>query len=187
VEVIVGIVLCAVVSLGVSVYLRFFASEGARSRPFEDWCRTRPLVVALRCQPGSAIEVYEKLRYLIEPSPYFSNSAGRFPWQHYVVSVDGRRLEDDVITLSVTACRQPKLRETRPDLSRAIDELGREAGELIDEVWLHGQLHTVNRRVKVERENMAWVGDFDDAGELSVTAMIGQPVWLKETLEKSAA
>jgi hypothetical protein len=187
VEVIVGIVLCAVVSLGVSIYLRFFASEGARNRPFEDWCRSRPLVVALRCQPGSAVDVYELLRRVVEPSPYFSNSAGRYPWQHYVVSLDGHRASDDVVVLRVTTCRQPRLHESRPDIAKALDLLASEAGELIEEIWLHGQFHSVNRRVGVERDNMAWLGDVDDAGHMEVSAMIGQPLWLKETLDREAA
>lgn len=186
-EVIVGLVLCAVVSLGVSIYLRYFATEGARNRPFENWCRSKPLIMAIRCQSDCGVDVYERLRYHIEPNPYFANSQGRYPWQHYVVRVDARRHHDDVVLLYVTACRQPKLRENRPDLPKAIDAFGQEVSELVDEVWLHGQLHTVNRRVGFEKENMAWLGDFDPSGQLSVSAMIGQPVWLKETLAKSAA
>jgi hypothetical protein len=185
-EIIIGLVLCGFVSIGVTLYLRYFATEGARHRPFERWCRGHPLLLAFRCQPGMAIDVYEIVRRAIEPHDYFANSQGRYPWQHYVVHVDGRRLANDVIAVFVVGCRQPRLREHRPDLPRAIDEVGHEAAGSIDEVWLHGQLHAVNRVTGVHRDQMAWIGTLGEDGTLDVHAMIGQPPWLKETLDAAA-
>lgn len=181
-EPIIGVLLAFTISIGLRFYFRFFAAEGARVLPFEKWCRGLPVVAAFRCRPGTTVDVYEDVRRVIEPVEGFLNSSGRYPWQHYIVSVDCRRLTETVIVLHVTGCRQHKVRDRYEDLGQALIEIGRRGGERIEEVWLHGQLHAINRVIGVERENAAWSGDFAEDGSPQVSAMIGQPPWLTSTL-----
>jgi len=185
VELIFGFIMCGLVTVAVHLYLRLFAVDGARHRPFEQWCGTHPLVMALRCQPGAAIEVYERLRRYIEPADSFANTQGRYPWQHYAVHLDGRRSDGDLVLLFVTGCRQPRAREHPPDLARAIEGLGKDVAPLVDEVWLHGHLHTENRRRSIDKERLAWLGTFEQSGELQVNAMIGRPPWLSTDLTRA--
>jgi hypothetical protein len=70
-------------------------------------------------------------------------------------------------------------------VARSITDIGRVAGDRIEEVWLHGQFHAVNRVIGVQREMAGWLGDFTPEGHLNVAAMIGQPPWLVETLASS--
>jgi hypothetical protein len=182
-EPIIGFCIAFVLAIVIPIYLRFFAAEGARSKPFERWCRTHPVVAAFRCPPEETVEVYEQVRREIEPKGDFFNSAGRFPWQHYVVTVDCRRLSPEVIIFQVTGCRSMKIHDAKPDLTKSIDALGVAVGDRVDEVWLHGQLHAVRRTLGVEREGAAWLGEFDEQGRLELNGMIGQPTWLAETVE----
>src|SRR4051812_44770108 len=98
-EPLIGVVVAFAVSIGVRVYFRYFAAGGVRVKAFEQWCRGRPVVAAFRCTPGTSVDVYEGVRRVIEPVEGFLNSSGRFPWQHYVVSVDCARVNDSVIVL----------------------------------------------------------------------------------------
>jgi hypothetical protein len=183
-ELIFGVIVAFALSIILRIYFRFFAVDSARVKPFEQWCGTHPLVLAFRCPPEETVEVYEVVRRQIEPWKGFINTAGRYPWQHYVVGVDCRRLSEEVIAFYVTSCRPQKVREKRwPDVSKSIEEIGRIAGDRIDEVWLHGQFHTVNRVIPVDRTLAAWHGEFARSGELDVAAMIGQPPWLAETVK----
>jgi hypothetical protein len=177
-EPIIGVVVAFSISLGLRFYFRYFAAEGVRVLPFEQWCRSRPVVAAFRCAPGTSIDVYEGVRRVVEPVDVFLNSSGRFPWQHYAVSVDCSRVSDSVIVLHVTGCRQLKVRDQTGSLPAALVDIGRVGGPRIEEVWLHGQLHAINRVIKVERENAAWSGTFAEDGAPDVAAMIGQPPWL---------
>lgn len=178
----IGALVAFTLSIGLRIYFRYFAAEGARVAPFEKWCRTRPIVAAFRCTPGTTVDVYEQVRRVVEPVDSFLNSSGRFPWQHYIVSVDCTRASATVIVLHVTGCRPHKVRDASEELGRALQEIGRRGGDRIEEVWLHGQLHAINRVIGVERENAAWSGGFAEDGTLDVAAMIGQPPWLVEAL-----
>lgn len=180
-ELIFGVIMMFVISLWIRFYMRYLAADGARVKPFEQWCRTQPLVLAFRCPQNETVDVYEIVRRAIEPWDSFTNSAGRYPWQHYVVDVDCKRLSDDIIAFYVTSCRPAKVRE-KPlqDVSKSVIEIGKAAGTRIEEVWLHGQFHAVNRVIGTEREKAGWLGAFREDGELEVAAMIGQPPWLKE-------
>jgi hypothetical protein len=179
-EPIIGFCIAFVLAIVIPIYLRFFAAEGARNRQFERWCRTRPIVAAFLCAPEDTVDVYERVRHEIEPKGDFFNSAGRFPWQHYVITVDCRRLGAEVIVFHLTGCRSMKIHDTKPDLTKSIDALGAAVGSRIQEVWLHGQLHAIRRTLGVDRESASWLGDFDDEGRLAVTGMIGHPPWLAE-------
>lgn len=186
-EPIIGFFIALVLAIVIPIYLRFFAAEGARNGRFERWCRTHPVVAAFRCPREETVDVYEVVRREIESKRDFFNSAGRFPWQHYVVTVDCRRLNEEVIVLLVTKCRSMKIHDTRPDLAKSIDALGQAAGDRIEEVWLHGQLHAIRRTLGVEREGAAWLGEFDEDGRLEVNGMIGQPPWLAEVAKETRA
>jgi len=185
-EIIFGLITAFVLSIAIRLYLRFFAAEGARHKPFEHWCRTKPVVAALRCDRASTVDVYEVVRRQIEPWGSFINTQGRFPWQHYVIEVDCRRASDEVIVLTIIACRPLKLRDSPRDLATSLREIGRASGERVDEIWLTGQLHAVNRVISISKSAAAWIGEFDESGALQVDAMIGQPPWLSETLARAA-
>ena len=174
----IGFVVALVLGIAIPVYLRWFATEAERNKPFERWCRTHPVVLAIRCDPKDTIGVYDIVRREIEPHDEFINSAGRFPWQYYVYRIDCRRLNDEIITCYVTRCRPIKIHERKPDLTKGLEAICRDAGDRIEEIWLHGQLHAVQRTLGVEKENAAWLGDIDDEKRLQVTGMIGQPPWL---------
>lgn len=178
-EVLVGLVLCFSISLGVRVYLRFFQKEAARALDFERWCRCRPLVAAFLCtgrDGGRA--VHDELRFLLGAGR-FANRQGRYPWQHYVIEYEARRLADDRVGLFVVghAMRGPRCRV--PDLKTVLDGLGRSAGAQVDTLWLHGALHARPSTTTRHDPRLGWVGDFDDQGALDVELMIGRPAWLE--------
>ncbi len=186
-ELLIGIVLCAVLSLWTRFYTRYVATDAARHKPFETWCRTRPLVVAFRCQPGTTVDVYEILRRYVEPPSGFLNTHGRYPWQHYAVQLDWKRLNDEVIGIFVTSSYLLRSRQSAPDLAMALKAFGRVAGERVEEVWLHGQFHSVNRQLSPEKERVSWLGSLAPNGEIEAHAMIGKPIWLTDTLDQLAA
>lgn len=174
IEIFVGLLLCTVVTIGVNVYRRWFVREGPRHPGFERWCRTEPLVVALRVAGPAQREVLEALRHLLAPGE-FKNRAGRFPWQHYLVRFERRRLQDDVVGIAATDCVRERVRDERTDIAQALLALGRSHGPLVEELWIHGELHGDGR---FERAKMGWVGRFADDGALVLQPMIGQPEWL---------
>jgi hypothetical protein len=175
IEILVGAVLCFSISLGVRFYLRFFATKGARHPEFEQWCRSRPVLLAVRCGGDGTREIVDALRELLAPGEFF-NSSGRYPWQHYILVVEHRRLADDVVGVVVTGCKLERARHRRPDIRTVVEGLGSRRRH-IEELWLHGQLH-VETRASRERGRMGWLGSWGEDGTLGFTAMIGSPPWL---------
>jgi hypothetical protein len=165
------------VAVGVWIYKRWFHAEAARHPGFEAWCRSQPLLLALH-RPGGALDLAHVVRHALAPHGEYVNRNGTYPWQHYFVSVEVRRLDADVLGLVVTACRLRRETESRPDLEALVAALGEMPGAAETEVWLHGQLHASERPTGFDRNRVAWAGRVGGQGAVELREMIGAPPWL---------
>lgn len=176
-ELFIALATCIGIAIGVTVYKRWFFAEASRRPEFEAWCRTRPLLLALH-RPGGALDLAHTVRGLLAPHGEYGNRNGTYPWQHYVVTLQEHRLDDDVLGLFVIDCRLRKERVARPDLEVLVSALEPAVRGQATELWLHGQLHASERPAAFDRNRMGWTGRAGEEGAVELHEMIGAPAWL---------
>ncbi len=176
-EPILGFLLLAALYGAVRLYARLWLREACEQPAFEAWVRSRPLVAALKCRPGREVELAREVRLTLGRGEMF-NPDGGYPWQHYVVTYFCRPLGPGVVGLFARRAVVGRVHQKRPLLRELWKTLGRELGSEVTEIWLHGRLRSPGVRAIADRRKMSWFGAFDEAGALSMTAMIGHPRWL---------
>jgi hypothetical protein len=178
-EPIIGFLICGALLLFSRFYLAYFHSEAERQPEFEQWIAGQPLVMALQCESGRGVEVLYRLRAGLGGGE-FQNPAGGYPWQHYVVRLEARRLTDDVVVLYAVDAHPRRERDRSPVLSAWLEALAPVLGPDVASAWMHGRLRGPRLGVSADRERVGWSARFTDAG-LELEPMIGQPAWLATT------
>jgi hypothetical protein len=177
IEPIVGFLMCGLVMLLTRIYVARFHTDVPPHPEFERWVAERPVVLALQCEPGRAVDVVYRLRAALGKGEYF-NGAGGYPWQHYIVTFAVRSIGDDVVGLEVAHARLGRPNEQRPSLNALFDRLGALVAGDTRALWMHGKLKRPGIRPVADREKMGWTGHFDAAGDMELAPMIGQPTWV---------
>lgn len=185
IEPIVGFLICGALLLFTRFYLEYFHTEAERHPAFEAWIAERPLVAALRVRPGAAVTVVYALRARLGEGELL-NPAGGYPWQHYLVGFECRRIGDDLVGLFATQAREKRDRDHRPLLAARLDEAARALVNDVEAVWLHGKLRSPGVGTVADREKMGWSGVVSEQG-LELAPMIGQPAWLAPRSEAKAS
>ena len=178
-EPIIGFLICGALLLLSRVYLAYFQAEAARHPEFEAWVATKPLVMAMRCPEADAVELLYVVREKLGRG-VFLNPAGGYPWQHYVVTFEARRLENGVVGLFAVAARRKRTNETKPVFGPWLDALSRTIASRVDEAWLHGKLRSPGVGTVADRERMGWSARMLADEGLVLEPMIGQPEWVPE-------
>lgn len=170
-----GLIACLAIYGGVFLWRKVW-SEFTPDASFEAWCRSEPAIMAFRCVPGErAREVRFQLRALLAPSDELINLQGGAPWQYYRFGVVVREHSDSVVAVHIaSAIPQRGDFTSRTDAAALVERVAKLAG--VEEVWLHGQLHSSEAR-STARDQRGWLARVADDGALEVTPMIGRPVW----------
>ena len=176
-EAIVAYAVLVGVAVAIAIYQRWFYAPAAAHPPFDAWIATKPLVAAFRTSPGKSVDLVHAIRPLLGEGE-FSNRHGRYPWQHYFVRLECRRVTDDVVGLFAIAAVIEKSHESRPDFSTLLDALAKSPAGLVDEVWLHGQLFSRDGRPGKDRDRVGWLSDAAQDGAFAWREMIGKPAWI---------
>ena len=178
-----GLIACLVVYAGVWMFSRV-STEFHRDQPFERWCASRPMIIAVRCR--DADDTRFRLRALLAPHDELVNLQGGVPWQYYRYEVDVRAVSDGVVAVHIASAISQRGPWThRLDAAELVERLIAACGDDVEEVWLHGQLHPSETR-SASRDRAGWLGRPGDAGGLEVTPMIGQPRWAGAEDDSSA-
>lgn len=181
--------LCVAIYLGVAGWTRV-RSEFARDRRFEQWCASRPIVLAFRCGRRSgaggseADDARHRLRQLLAPHDELVNVHGGAPWQYYRYDVAVRSVADDVVAVQiVSAIPQRGSWTWRRDAGELVRRLIAMPEAAIEEVWMHGQLHP-SEAPSESRDHRSWLGRRSVDGGLEITPMIGRrPHWIEAWIE----
>jgi hypothetical protein len=176
-EPIIGFLICGVLLLLTPIYLRYFHTEAERVPEFERWIESHPLVLAFECPEGGSVDVLYALRSSLKNGE-FRNPSGGYPWQHYVITLEARQLENGVVGLFAMAARPLKEIDRAPIFSPWLDALAHDLSSRVNGVWMHGRLKSPGIGVVADRERMGWSIQFGDAG-VRVEPMIGHPTWLR--------
>ena len=177
IEPIVGFLLCGALALFLPLYLKHLHREAEPDPDFEAWVAGRPLVAALCCRDGAGVDLLYRVRAVLGGGEFY-NPAGGYPWQHYIVTFEARRLADGVVGLFPVAARLGREKDARPRLDGWLDQLFRDAHGDMEAVWLHARLR---RRVgaSIARTGLGWSGCAGPDGALVMTPAIAAPVWLE--------
>jgi hypothetical protein len=179
-EPIIGFILCGVVVAATWAYMRWWHVEAKPDIPFEKWAATRPMLAALRCPPGRSVDALYLVRQRLGAGE-FVNPDGGWPWQHYIVTLEAWRPNEDVVGLRLVGLKRSRGKATRPPFGKWFMGLGPLLGTNVSTVWLHGKVRHTGSLPAADRERVSWAGRFDGGGKLGLQAMIGLPPWVSDT------
>ncbi|MES1176344.1 MAG: hypothetical protein ABUL62_18620 [Myxococcales bacterium] len=127
----------ALSGLGLWVYRRYFERVAKAEPEFEAWCRSGPLLAALRGDAARLAAVERTLRGLLGERARAVATLGGWPWPNYALELELRRLGG---VLALRALRADLLRTHGPPAPSLIavlrDALNEHPGA-IDDTWLH--------------------------------------------------
>jgi hypothetical protein len=167
-----GLIACLAIYGGVWLVSKW-TSEFVPDAAFEKWCAEEPLIMAFHCT--DARDLSFRIRQLVAPQEELVNLHGGNPWQYYRFDVAVRVISDDVAGVFIrSAIPQRGGFKRRTDAKELVERVVKL--NVVDEVWMHGQLHPSDAR-STTRARASWLGRVADDGALEVTPMIGRPVW----------
>jgi hypothetical protein len=159
---------------------RFIETDGAPVPEFESWCReTRPLLLAFRCTAGSARAVAFEVAVALGGARQVVNHRGHHPWTRYIFDLEIAHDEvRDVVTVRAIRCAMRRGVQSRPEIGAVVDRLASELQAALQELWLHGELHSGDGTARADRLKFGWIATIGDGAQSAFSPMIGVPRWL---------
>ncbi len=127
----------ALSGFGIWLYRRFFERVAKAEPEFEAWCRTGPLLAALRTRDARLPSVERTLRDRLGHASRAVVSLGGWPWPNYAIELEVQRCEG---VLELRALRAELLRThgaPPPSLVAVLRDTLNQHPEAIEDVWLH--------------------------------------------------
>jgi len=164
-------------------FFRRYETDGAEVPEFEEWCaRTRPVLIAVRCAPGSAARVRHAILKGIGERREVENHRGVFPWTRYVFHLDVEiSAARDVVRVRVARAVIRRVIETRPEIGRVIDAVANDLGDCLEVLWLHADVQRDDESRDSLRRERGWQASVERGKVKTFLPTLGLPGWARPT------
>jgi hypothetical protein len=165
------------------VIRRWVERVATPSPEFEAYCKSRPLLVAMVCRPGAAVEARSSLLARLGEGATAVATLGGWPWPNYALELELETQGDGLLLVRAIDCRLLRVRGPRPPaLFAALRDMAPEPARSVEEVWAH-------RALRYALEGDAAPGGWKlllDAPGVKLESLVKMPAWVLSLPQTSA-
>ena len=173
-------VLCwFLISVGVPIYLEYFAVDFERDGPFERWCGRGPVILALYAKEGQETKVWQALQGFAEEGP-IQNPSGARPWPLYHYQLACQPLSGQVMVVRLDGCKPNRGRQwPGKRLAALLGTLTRGGDSPLECYWLLSSFTDLVHPMAETSPRAGWLALPDGQGGFQFQPTMGPPGWMR--------